>query len=47
MINFVEELPKEWEPKWTQIKADAGRVWVSLPGMSLLIQLSLKTDMVI
>ena len=34
MINFVEELPKEWEPKWTLIKADAGRAWVSLPSTS-------------
>jgi hypothetical protein len=47
MINFVEELPKEWEPKWTLIKAGAGRVWDSLPSTSCLIQLLLKTDTVI
>ncbi|KAI9654945.1 MAG: hypothetical protein M1821_005698 [Bathelium mastoideum] len=43
MIDFVEELPEEWVPKWTLMKAGARREWDKCFSTSSLIQLSLKT----
>lgn len=40
MIDFVGELPPEWQPKWTQIRLDARRDFGAeeigqLPGLRL------------
>ena len=33
MINFVEELPTEWKPKWDLLLQKAGRTQESLASM--------------